>query len=591
MMRWVSVLPVLLALLAGPVRAQDARVRTGEHRDFTRMVVMLPAPGTWHLQQTETGYALSLPHSRVQFDLSQAFTRINRKRVRTLQAEPGLLTINEGSPCDCRAEAFEFRPGIVVIDLRDGKPEGQPALPPAGPSAPAALLATTGRTPDGPPLPQVSRAEMLLRMTRSIVAETDLSLAARAQDAPPGTDPRPQEADPCAPDIDLDLAGWLPAGQQAAAALSSARARLFDARDALDPEAAITLAQAYLAAGFGAEAAQTLDLAGPELAKAALYRAIAQLIDSPGGNSPLLTGRETCDSGIALWAVLARDHLRPAEPISATGVVMAFLQLPPDLKPALFPAVVARLSEAGYLAEVTRLRNDMDRLLAQRTPDHPADGSAALLAPEASLRTPQEAADVAGNALQRLARGEVLPPDAITNMEAILNQTGRTADRTMLTRAIALAHAGAGGFDAAFALATADPKLREEVIAVLARQGSDNDLLLYIRRSDASADPEAETATRLARRFRSLGFTDEARFWEAVVPRKQPFGPPRQNLAAPVPHPASAPSGADQPASPVAVPGPVALAPGAPLGSLADARRLAEKSEQLASSLYRPAPP
>jgi hypothetical protein len=511
----IAALALSIAFLALPASAQQARIRTGEHRDFTRLVVMLPAPADWSLRQTETGYDLTVDEGKPQFDLTGAFARIDRTRIRKLGTRPGILHINDGDPCECRAEAFEFRPGIVVVDFRDGKPEAPPAtsmLPtilPTGKTLPA-----TGGAFAGPVMPDVPRNDLVLQFARSIATDRNLSLGSAEGEAEAAAASALPKNDPCRIGDDLNIASWTPSDGDLASGIASARSDLMDTRDDLDTDAAMTLARRYIAAGFGAEALQILGLVGEDEGQAAMLGTVARLIDAPGIAEPRLNGMETCRSPVALWAVLARDHLRLAEPIAAADIIITFLQLPPNLKMEVFPELVSRLSEAGYEAEIARLRNDMDRLLASAETGSRYRNAADLLAPPASLRTPREAAIRAKDTLDRLAAGQQVSTGAVDDLDALLHQTRRPEDREALLRALALAKANAGQFETALKLSEATPGLRAEVIAVLSRRGSDNDLLLHVRRSDAAQIEDTETSAQLARRFRALGFGDEARFWE-----------------------------------------------------------------------------
>lgn len=588
MKRGVAALACSIALLALPASAQQARVRTGEHRDFTRLVVMLPAPADWSLRQTATGYDLTVDEGKLQFDLTEAFARIDQTRIRKLGAEPGVLRINEGDPCECRAEAFEFRPGIVVVDFRDGKPEAPPEIPifPTVALTDKTLPAIT-EPGAGPMMPDVSRNDMVLPFARSIATERNLSLGDTTGEVAAADAGALPEADPCRIGADLDIASWAPLDGDLASGIASARSEVMDARDALDTEAAMTLAQRYIAAGFGAEALQILGLVGEDDIGPAMLGAVARLIDAPGIAEPRLNGLETCRSPAALWAVLARDHLRPAEPVAAADIVIAFLQLPPNLKMGIFPDLVSRLSEAGYAAEIARLHNDMDRLLAAEEADARYRNAADLLAPPASSRTPREAAARAKDTIDKLAAGQEVSAGTVDDLDALLHQTRRPEDREALLRALALARANAGQFEAALKLSESTPGVQAEVIGVLAHKGSDNDLLLHVGRSAAAEIQDVETSTQLAKRFRALGFGDEARFWEERAGHG-PLTPGTRLADLADEHPVvqlHGPSGAPAPVPPrditaATLPSQVSL-------GLSAAKRLVEESERITADAGR----
>lgn len=117
-------LPWFLAFAAAaiPASAEVARVRGGEHATFTRLVVDAQGMGEWRLGRSPEGYALETGGTVTGFDLSRAFDRIARNRVSALWRDPASGRLRLRLACDCHAIAFEFRPGIVVIDIRPGAP-------------------------------------------------------------------------------------------------------------------------------------------------------------------------------------------------------------------------------------------------------------------------------------------------------------------------------------------------------------------------------------------------------------------------------------------------------------------------------------
>ena len=114
-------LALMLILLAAPLWAAPARVSSGEHEGFTRLVVELAQPAPWVLGRSVDGYALQIEGEVSQFDLTAAFTLIGRSRIAALSADPaGVLRVAVG--CNCHIIPFEFRPGTIVLDVKDGPP-------------------------------------------------------------------------------------------------------------------------------------------------------------------------------------------------------------------------------------------------------------------------------------------------------------------------------------------------------------------------------------------------------------------------------------------------------------------------------------
>lgn len=121
----VLALAALLWLLPAQVTAAPARVISGEHGDFTRLVVYAgPADGwsaqSWALGRTEGGYELRIQGLREGFDTTAVFARVTRERLADLVpgAGPGAL----GLPlnCTCHIAPFVVEPGVIALDIRDG---------------------------------------------------------------------------------------------------------------------------------------------------------------------------------------------------------------------------------------------------------------------------------------------------------------------------------------------------------------------------------------------------------------------------------------------------------------------------------------
>lgn len=152
--RIARLVSLVLAPLAGvPALAEVALVRGGEHPDFTRIVVETAQTGGWRLGRTDDGYALQLSDAVTGFDLTQAFSRIPRDKVSALWRDPESGQLRFSLSCPCYTAAFEFRPGIVVIDIKPGQPPAgsafeEPLSPPPAPPGSPPPAATAAATAD-----------------------------------------------------------------------------------------------------------------------------------------------------------------------------------------------------------------------------------------------------------------------------------------------------------------------------------------------------------------------------------------------------------------------------------------------------------
>ncbi|GEM_PF-3010934 len=113
---------ILFALLAAQPAAA-ARVRSGEHKGFTRLVFPLDSKSKWALAKTDAGYELLISDQRESFDLRKVFTPIPKTRLQDITAtqSTGGITVSLASACRCRATARELSNGRLVIDIKDGR--------------------------------------------------------------------------------------------------------------------------------------------------------------------------------------------------------------------------------------------------------------------------------------------------------------------------------------------------------------------------------------------------------------------------------------------------------------------------------------
>lgn len=117
----LGMLLVFLVLAAAtasrPALAQDIVLRSGEHERFTRLVLQLPEGTQWQVATREQGVELSLSGTDRGIDISQAFDRIPRTRLRDITLIPQGIRL--ALACACPLRAFEDVPGLLVLDIDD----------------------------------------------------------------------------------------------------------------------------------------------------------------------------------------------------------------------------------------------------------------------------------------------------------------------------------------------------------------------------------------------------------------------------------------------------------------------------------------
>lgn len=570
-MRWLI---LLLLCLTQPVSAQTVQVSTGEHDGFTRIVLTRPAPAAWRLSRTETGYELRILGA-TGYDLARAFDRINRRRLGALIHDPGEGTLRFGVACACHAVPFEYGPAMLVVDLRDGPPPPDsaferdrngnvlPALTGGAVSPPVAqvsrydwLSVGTGRTrPDGTTLPARPEPEVpvdlaslreALMMQFSRAASQGLIEPARPvrppQDDPvrppastvnirvgepldaftaldPGKDLAPDGSSCPSPDR-LAIGDW---GDGRAGFLQlSAASVLVGEFDEADPAALARAVRLYLHLGFGVEAVALLSAFPTDHPDATLWRSMARGLDGEPEPGSAFAAMAACDGPAALWSVIAAPETLPA-PLNTNAVQRSFSQLPPHLRRHLGPDLAERFLDAGDKSTATAI---LDAIL--RLPGEPDPRTAVTVARIAMARG--DTAD-AGRSLRRILSdpgmtqvpalvalvdmhaADLTPidPQTVPVLAAHLQEATGTSGEQVLGRALVLARALSGDFDAAFADLATHPDIAPKLWEIVAA-GPDQALIAHAVGGDPL--PAArETRQSIALRLSELGFVAAAARW------------------------------------------------------------------------------
>ncbi|MCE8544529.1 hypothetical protein KBY25_01730 [Ruegeria pomeroyi] len=122
---------VLLALLfflaALPVDATEVEVRSGEHGDFTRLVLRIPVRTEWNLKNAVRSSQLTVALPDLKFEYDTVFERVPRKRLEELRQSEIGAPLEMLFACDCEARAFVQSGTLLVIDIRD-RPADSPRL-------------------------------------------------------------------------------------------------------------------------------------------------------------------------------------------------------------------------------------------------------------------------------------------------------------------------------------------------------------------------------------------------------------------------------------------------------------------------------
>ncbi|HHX90636.1 MAG TPA: hypothetical protein GX700_12905 [Paracoccus sp.] len=479
----------LLALLCTPAAARTILVTTGEHEDFTRVVLQSARPIDWELQpqtpgSTERRLSITAPDRRI--DLSRAFRRIPRLRLADLVRTPEGLGLRLN--CDCPIEAWTERSGLVVLDIGNPRqsPRPAPVLPPraAAPALPFSQdeLARTAGTAlartwppetmrsdlpgpaarQGPPPSPISDTEtqaIMHRLTADVASALTQGILDPAPDRTMQTDmirlsdedtisaippslrvmtvlQRPDDhaarlpddqPGPCAAAAALDFA-TASAARNFNDALASGLSRWVGEFDQPEPDTTRDLVVLYLQHGFGAEARALIEHASHPVPGRDLLLGFADTLEGRHSNSRLrLAEQHGCGGAAAMLAALAGA---PPRALKARGgdIASTFAQSPGVMRAGLGGALIGALVEADAV--------DAARMVADTLRRTPLARPGDLQRADALLDRARGEALQAGARLTFHASEEV---DSVQLRLQIALETGATVPPSVLLDAEALA--------------------------------------------------------------------------------------------------------------------------------------------------------
>lgn len=402
---------LLLWLMPLGAYGQMVELRSGEHADFSRLVMQFDGTPDWAFGRSDGGYELRVNQDGIGFDTRRVFDLIPRSRITAVEnPQPGILMIRVAP--GHHADAFEIRDGRLVIDIKDGPPpataqfetplpagDATPAPPPVElPLLPRALPDIPAAVPlaldAAPPAPSGHIADMqtevlgqLARAVSQGLIDVDLSATERAiapEPEPPMPPPPPvappksdlshvrvqtrvdldrrsapsdptltAQGDICLPDTLFDIAAW---GD------SANPGGLVGEFDTPDPARLGDLVRGYLYQGFGAEARNAMAAFGVVIENADLLHAMAEIMDHGHSQTPgRLAAQASCNTSAALWGVLAQPKLGRGDPINRDAVLSAFSNLPIHLRRNLGPGLSERFLAIDDHQTAIAIRNAIHR--------------------------------------------------------------------------------------------------------------------------------------------------------------------------------------------------------------------------------------
>lgn len=575
----------LILIAPSAIWADSAVVTTGEHSDFTRIVVTLPTPTPWRLGRVADGYTLSVDRQGLEYDLTGAFKRIPKTRIADVSQVPTTSDLHIVAACACHVTAFAFRPNVIVVDIKAGEPPAKSAfeaplvsfassisapekpISTVVPESRAIALDWTGRiaAPIQPQRPAPNLTSRIPQGFRETIVEqlgkaasqglvtldtTKPSLAENLARPAAPPDPAPEASfrvvpeagmemrlggaldtsvplqEECLPAESVDLPAWGKDGENPAEALSAIHRMLVTDAGRLPDAQLADAAKQYLYLGFGAEARLVLAAIPTPTRQQQALADIGLIVDGGEMGTNSFKGMEICNNAAALWAVLARDHLRPSEPIAAGAVVQAFAALPYHLRETLAARLIDRLLERGDETSAHMVRDTIRRVkeeipaamqLTEARLDlrenRPELAKTTLQAASAQPGPDEAAALVALIDMDFAARHPV-SADRIAMLETLAAQNSGQQIEEDLRRSLVRAYGLSGEFGLAHQALQQAPDGARDFWTLMAESGSDSDILdlAFVPPVDRAV-VDAESSLAVAGKLHALGFPRQALQW------------------------------------------------------------------------------
>lgn len=115
----VRMLTLILCLLPLAGHSETVVLRSGEHADFSRLVLQLNGQPKWEIGRVSQGYELRIFSEGIDFDTGGVFERISGERI-TGFARPSQERLVIKTSKGYHLDAFELRAGQIVIDIKNG---------------------------------------------------------------------------------------------------------------------------------------------------------------------------------------------------------------------------------------------------------------------------------------------------------------------------------------------------------------------------------------------------------------------------------------------------------------------------------------
>ncbi|THD73807.1 hypothetical protein E7681_09325 [Thalassobius vesicularis] len=560
----------ILSLLPSVSLAGPIVVRTGEHGDFTRVVLHVRPNDSWSLESEGSQYKVSFADKSVDFDLSDTFSRIDRNRLSAAVASPGVLDLTLG--CECEIQAEESSGDMLVLDIRpahvknetdvvDGSKSEYPLLEEqqryserVSPARSLEMPTDDVVNPDVARLVKDSERNLIEQLSRA--SGLGLAKFQATPTFPNGIEVKAEEKISSSsvnlnafPNLDEELERVMSEGNAGAAqaacvsnstlssifheytdgfsdSLAKLRSELAVDGDGVDEALKLELAKLYLSFGMGEEV-KNLVQSTKQNQMWALISDLADAITNPEEASGAFDKFRSCNSDIVFWAILVGRKTSGIGGKKLLSSTSAFLKLPEQLQEVLasqFAEILMDRGEGELAQTVLRKADEGNELETQLGLELPAtddvsEGArsgdaqiASQLIAKNSEMAPMHLIDY----VQREVRvGRNVDIETSELLKGYYNQHRGSDISEDLIVALVLADSSSGRFSTAFKMLL-DTNIKNTAASriffeQLTENASDYEFLKYITLlSEFDQDKLIQANSQASDRMQKLGIFDES---------------------------------------------------------------------------------
>lgn len=444
-MRLILTTVLFFGIMVGQGNALTLRATSGEHADFSRVIIFVDEPIEWQIGRIEGGYAFDYSGTASSFDWSDVFKYIPKGRLLEIRHNTEIGRIEFQIECVCHIDAFELRNGHVAVDFKDGAPASNSRFedridtsdasvedeleeqPPT--SAPSKSFLTSAVSPD---LDHFRNS--LMRSFANSASSGDVSInqtrssldIVSASEGKTEVANIPLDADILAYNQQLTVrrsgvdqadhrrtiaaciqGNELKFDSQETASLDliqKYRSEVISPSFTASPESIFYLAKAYLALGLASEARIAAMESEEEIAKQ-LVQLTSVLLGEASSENRFPSGQLECRTQLSVWAAVKEGSVKNSSDESLASIVDNFSQMPRYLQIELGP----RLEQVFLDSNQSVLAEKISRITSGHI------GNA--LSPKSALT--DEYLSALGDSVLQLARRENNEIGALATLETV----------------------------------------------------------------------------------------------------------------------------------------------------------------------------